>query len=184
MQLTDPAVQYWSCVVAVLATLAVLMLWNRVRGPVFVKGLSRVGLLLGGYLATTVAVLVSVNIAYGGLVVSVDDLFADINPPTGQYMHHHRQCGQHGWPSQATASAASAADAAHAAGARQPSDDAGSGRGADAEHGAAVGGAAAGGAGGVAGAGPWAAPCPQSSAAAGGGARAATEPSAPSQAQQ
>lgn len=91
MLLTDPAVQYWSCVVAVLATVAVLMLWNRVRGPRAVRLLSRCGLLLGGYLATAVAVLVSVNIAYGGLVVSVDDLFADINPPMGQYRHHHQR---------------------------------------------------------------------------------------------
>jgi len=91
MLLTDPALQYWSCVVAILATLAVLMLWNRVRGPLVVKGLSRLGLLLGGYLATAVAILVSVNIAYGGLVVSVSDLFADINPPMGQF--HHGQCG-------------------------------------------------------------------------------------------
>jgi hypothetical protein len=158
MLLTDPAVPYWSCVVAVLATLAVLMLWNRVRGPVFVRGLSRVGLLLGGYVATTVAVLVSVNIAYGGLVVSVDDLFADINPPMGQYMHHHTQCGQDGGPSQATVSAAAAAaDAA-----------------------AVVGG-------GAGGARPWGAPCPQSSSSAAavvGGAQAATEPSAPPQVQQ
>ena len=94
MLLTDPAVQYWSCVVAILATLAVLMLWNRVRGPRVVRGLSRFGLLVGGYAATAVAVLVSVNIAYGGLVVSVSDLFADINPPMGHYGHHtHGPCG-------------------------------------------------------------------------------------------
>jgi len=90
MRLTDPAVQYWSCVAAALATLAVLMLWNRVRGPLIVKGLSRFGLLLGGYAATAVAVLVSVNIAYGGLVVSLDDLFADINPP--MHYTHHKRC--------------------------------------------------------------------------------------------
>lgn len=95
MLLTDPAVQYWSCVVAVLATAAVLMLWNRVRGPRAVRLLSRFGLLLGGYVATTVAVLVSVNIAYGGLVVSVDDLFADINPPMGRYQHHHQYHDQY-----------------------------------------------------------------------------------------
>lgn len=93
MLLTDPAVQYWSCVVAALATLAVLMLWNRVRGPRAVRGLSRAGLLVGGYFATAVAVLVSVNIAYGGLIVSVNDLFADLNPPMGHYGHHkHGPC--------------------------------------------------------------------------------------------
>lgn len=93
MLLTDPAVQYWSCVAAVLATLAVLMLWNKVRGPRALKVLSRAGLLVGGYFATAVAVLVSVNIAYGGLIVSVSDLFADLNPPMGHFGHHkHGPC--------------------------------------------------------------------------------------------
>lgn len=87
MLLTDPALQYWSCVAAILATVAALVLWNRVQGPKAVRVVSRVGLLLGGYLTTAVAILVSVNIAYGGLIVSVSDLFADVNPPMGQFMH-------------------------------------------------------------------------------------------------
>lgn len=120
MLLTDPAVQYWSCVVAVLATLAVLMLWNRVRGPRAVRLLSRFGLLLGGYAATAVAVLVSVNIAYGGLVVSVEDLFADINPPMGQYQHHHQRHAKLPQPSEQPAAPAvkpaGAADAADVSG--------------------------------------------------------------------
>jgi hypothetical protein len=123
MLLTDPAVQYWSCVVAVLATLAVLLLWNRVRGPHVVRGLSRFGLLIGGYAATAVAVLVSVNIAYGGLVVSVSDLFADINPPMGHYGHHtHGPCDA-GRPSAGTGAGAGAgveADAGTDAGAAVP----------------------------------------------------------------
>ena len=89
MLLTDPALQYWTCVAAILATIAVLTLWNRVQGPAAVKILSRVGLLLAGYLTTAVAILVSVNIAYGGLIVSMSDLFADVNPPMGQFMHHN-----------------------------------------------------------------------------------------------
>jgi len=106
MLLTDPALQYWSCVVAILATLAVLMLWNRVRGPLVVKGLSRLGLLLAGYLTTAVAILVSVNITYGGLVVSVSDLFADLNPPMGQFQHRHGpSCGGGGAQAQAKAAA-------------------------------------------------------------------------------
>lgn len=113
MLLTDPAIQYWSCVVAVLATLAVLMLWNRVRGPRAVRLLSRAGLLLGGYLATAVAVLVSVNIAYGGLVVSVSDLFADINPPMGA--HHHHACAPAPGAPAASAAPAGAVGAAAAA---------------------------------------------------------------------
>jgi len=97
MRLTSPATQYLSIVVAVLATVAVLLLWNRVRGPRVVRYSARFGLLLGGYAATAVAVLVSVNIAYGGLIVSVDDLFANLNPPMnynhGGYLRHHRPGG-------------------------------------------------------------------------------------------
>jgi hypothetical protein len=176
MLLTDPAVQYWSCVVAVLATLAVLMLWNRVRGPRVVKGLSRFGLLLGGYVTTAVAVLVSVNIAYGGLVVSVDDLFADINPPMGQFMHHHKQCGAAGSAS-AEAEASAAVDAsgapaaAHAPDVPAAPDAAGGaggdgpqipdGAGAQPPQDGAVGADSADGQG--ADAQPWGPPCPQSS---------------------
>ncbi|HWG25134.1 hypothetical protein [Actinospica sp.] len=94
MLLTDPALQYWSCVAAILATVAVLVLWNRVQGPAPVRVLSRTGLLIAGYLTTAVAILVSVNIAYGGLIVSVSDLFADVNPPMGQFMHS--ACGGDG----------------------------------------------------------------------------------------
>jgi len=97
MRLTSPATQYLSIVVAVLATVAVLVLWNRVRGPRAVRLLSRCGLLLGGYAATAVTVMVSVNIAYGGLIVSVDDLFANLNPPMNYghagHAHHHRPTG-------------------------------------------------------------------------------------------
>ena len=94
MLLTDPALQYWSCVAAILATIAALVLWNRVQGPAAVRVLSRTGLLLAGYLTTAMAILVSVNIAYGGLIVSVSDLFADVNPPMGQFMHS--ACGGDG----------------------------------------------------------------------------------------
>ena len=114
MLLTDPAVQYWSCVVAILATAAVLMLWNKVHGPLVVRGLSRLGLLIGGYAATAVAVLVSVNIAYGGLIVSVSDLFADVNPPMGQFVNHGG-CG-HGHEVEARATSGTAASAHEPAG--------------------------------------------------------------------
>jgi hypothetical protein len=86
MRLTSPDTRDLSIAVAVLATIAVLALWNRVRGPRPVRVLTRFGLLLAGYAATAVAVLVSVNIAYGGLIVSLSDLFADLNPPAS---HHH-----------------------------------------------------------------------------------------------
>jgi hypothetical protein len=88
MRLTSPSTQYVSIAVAIAATIAALLLWNRVRGPRTVRVLARSGLLIGGYAATAVAVLVSVNIAYGGLIVSVSDLFADLNPPMNQHFRH------------------------------------------------------------------------------------------------
>ena len=88
MLLTSTALQITTIVVAVLATIAVLLLWNRVRGPRAVRGLSRVALLCTGYATTAVAVLISVNIAYGGLIVSVSDLFSNLNPPQGTHFGH------------------------------------------------------------------------------------------------
>jgi len=129
MLLTDPALQYWSCVVAILTTVAVLMLWNKVHGPLVVKGLTRFGLLLGGYAATAVAVLVSVNIAYGGLIVSVSDLFANVNPPMGQFMH--AGCGHGGGHGQgreiearATSGASGSTDDPAKAAAKEPAGQA------------------------------------------------------------
>jgi hypothetical protein len=91
MRLTTPAVQYGTIIAAVVATFAVLLLWNRVRGPLAARVLARCGLLLGSYLATAVAVLISVNIAYGGLIVSVGDLFGDPNAvPVSATGHGHR----------------------------------------------------------------------------------------------
>jgi hypothetical protein len=90
MRLTGTATQVSTIVIAVLATCAALLLWNRVRGPRPVRVLARAGLLAGSYAATAVAVLISVNIAYGGLIVSVSDLFSDPNAtPAGHGHHHH-----------------------------------------------------------------------------------------------
>ena len=88
MLLTSTSLQILTVVLAVLATAAALLLWNRVRGPKAVRVASRVALLLGGYAATAVAVLISVNIAYGGLIVSWSDLFSNLNPPMVPHMHH------------------------------------------------------------------------------------------------
>ncbi len=116
MSLTSPATQYVSIIVAVVVTAAVLLLWNRVRGPRAVRLLARGGLLLGGYAATAVAVLVSVNIAYGGLIVSVSDLFADMNPPMNYghgHMHHphHRAAPRTGASATVTPTATASANA-------------------------------------------------------------------------
>jgi hypothetical protein len=88
MQLTSTTLQVSTIVVAILATLAALLLWNRVRGPRPVRALARFGLLSSGYATTAVAVLISVNIAYGGLIVSVSDLFSDINTIPGPHFRH------------------------------------------------------------------------------------------------
>lgn len=88
MLLTSTTLQVLTIALAVLATIAALLLWNRVRGPRAVRAASRAGLLLGGYAATAVAVLISVNIAYGGLIVSWSDLFSDVNPPTMTHTQH------------------------------------------------------------------------------------------------
>lgn len=91
MQLTSPALQITTIAIAVAATLAVLLLWNRLPGPRPVRVGFRIILMAGSHAATAVAVLVSVNIAYGGLIVSMDDLFANLDPPVGHHLRHPRQ---------------------------------------------------------------------------------------------
>jgi hypothetical protein len=87
--LTSPTLQVCAIAGAVVATGATLLLWNRVRGPQAVRWVARIALLAGSYAATALAVLLTVNIVYGGLIVSVDDLFSD---PHARPMHH----GGHG----------------------------------------------------------------------------------------
>ena len=89
MQLTSGTLQFTTIAVAVLVTLGAVLLWNRVRGPRPLRALARVGLLTGSYAATALAVLISVNIAYGGLIVSVSDLFSDPNAVPMRHMRHH-----------------------------------------------------------------------------------------------
>ncbi|MBC3842925.1 hypothetical protein GXW82_30375 [Streptacidiphilus sp. 4-A2] len=88
MRLTGSTLQYSTIAVAVLAGIATALLWNRVRGPRPLRALARIGMLLGSYAATALAVLISVNIAYGGLIVSVDDLFSDPNAVPARHPHH------------------------------------------------------------------------------------------------
>jgi hypothetical protein len=91
MQLTSSTLQFTTIAVAVLASCAAVLLWNRVRGPRPLRVLGRVGLLAGSYAATALAVLVSVNIAYGGLIVSVSDLFSDPNAVPVRHARHRDQ---------------------------------------------------------------------------------------------
>jgi hypothetical protein len=89
MSLTSASFQWLMITVAIVATFAVLLLWNRVRGPLVVRLLSRVTLLAGSYLMVAVAVLVSINIAYGGLIATWGDLFANLHAPAGGGNWHH-----------------------------------------------------------------------------------------------
>jgi len=77
MNLTSTSFQLLTIAVAVVATAALVLLWNRVPGKPVVRFGQRLLLLVLGNGLTAVAVLVSINIAYGGLVVSFSDLFAD-----------------------------------------------------------------------------------------------------------
>jgi enterochelin esterase-like enzyme len=74
---TSGSLQIITIVLAVLAALATWLLWNRMRGPRAVRVLQRAGLLAFGEVMAALAILVWVNIASGGLVVSWQDLLGN-----------------------------------------------------------------------------------------------------------
>ena len=80
LRLTSTSFQIIMIVFTILITVGTLLLWNRVRGPRPVKLLSRITLLISSYLLAAMAVLVSINIAYGGLIASWSDLADNLNP--------------------------------------------------------------------------------------------------------
>ena len=80
LRLTSTSFQIIMIVFTILLTVGTLLLWNRVRGPRPVKLLSRITLLISSYLLAAMAVLVSINIAYGGLIASWSDLAYKLNP--------------------------------------------------------------------------------------------------------
>jgi hypothetical protein len=96
MSLTGDTFQWLMICAAIVITIAVILLWNRVRGPRPVKLASRIVLLTASYLTTAVAILVSINIAYGGLIATWGDLFANLNPPAGNWHPHYRNGHRHG----------------------------------------------------------------------------------------
>lgn len=96
MSLTGNTFQWLTIGAAIVFTVAVLFLWNRVRGPLLVKLATRFLLLAAGYLTAAVAVLVTINIAYGGLIATWDDLFANLNPPAANWHPDYRHGHQHG----------------------------------------------------------------------------------------
>jgi hypothetical protein len=90
VSLTGSTFQWLTISIAIAVTIAVIVLWNRIRGPRPVKLATRVALLTAGYLTTAVAILVSINISYGGLIATWGDLFANLNPPPGNWHPHYR----------------------------------------------------------------------------------------------
>jgi hypothetical protein len=92
MSLTGTPFQILTIAAAILATVGAVLLWNRVRGPRVVRVLSRIGLLLSGYAVSAVAVLVSINIAYGGLIATWSDL-SDNMSAHGVGQHGGRNSG-------------------------------------------------------------------------------------------
>lgn len=95
MSLTSHIFQIIMIVAAVLLTAATLLLWNRVRGPRPVRLLSRAGMLSAGYLLAAMAALVSINIAYGGLISGwgelIDNLGTSPRTTHGHRHHWHRR---------------------------------------------------------------------------------------------
>jgi hypothetical protein len=103
MSLTGTPFQWLTITIAIVATIAVITLWNKIRGPQPARVAGRIVLLATSYLTTAVAVLVSINIAYGGLIATWGDLFDNLQAPQGgwtQHYHHHGH--RHGPPSMQT----------------------------------------------------------------------------------
>jgi hypothetical protein len=101
MSLTGQTFQWLTMAIAVVATIAVVLLWNKIRGPRPVRVAGRASMLVIGYLTTAVAILVSINIAYGGLIASWGDLFDNLQSPHGNWNQHHHGHGHHQpfvWP--------------------------------------------------------------------------------------
>ena len=73
------SLQLLTIVLAVAAAAATGLLWNRLRGPRPVRVVARATLLVLGQGLASLAILVWLNIANGGLVVSWQDLLGAID---------------------------------------------------------------------------------------------------------
>jgi S-formylglutathione hydrolase FrmB len=69
--------QLLAIALAFAMALATLLLWNRLPGSRAARAAGRIVLLVGGQLAATAAILVWINIASGGLIVSWQDLLGN-----------------------------------------------------------------------------------------------------------
>ncbi len=77
MSLTSTGFEVAVIVAAAIVALATTLLWNRVGGPRAVRIASRVLLVVLGEALATLALLVAINIGYGGLIVSWADLLGN-----------------------------------------------------------------------------------------------------------
>src|SRR5260370_40091157 len=58
----------------IMVALLTFLLWNRIPGPRPIRAAGRLGLMLLGQFLAVTALLVTLNISYGGLIVSWSDL--------------------------------------------------------------------------------------------------------------
>ncbi|MEV5573124.1 hypothetical protein AB0L06_24035 [Spirillospora sp. NPDC052269] len=87
MSLTGQTFQLLTILATAVLTAATLLLWNRVRGPRPVRLLARAGMLTSNYVVAAVAALVSINIAYGGLIAGWGELMDNLAPPPSTTHH-------------------------------------------------------------------------------------------------
>jgi enterochelin esterase-like enzyme len=85
MSLISPTFRDVVIALMVLAAVVTLVLWNRIPGPRPVRYAARGVLVLTGEALATLALLVSLNISYGGLVVSWSDLLGDQSTKGAQF---------------------------------------------------------------------------------------------------
>ena len=125
MGLTSPSFNAVVIAAAVATAAATLLLWNRIPGPVPARMLARLGLLITGEVLASVAVLATINLAYGGFFVSWQDLLGHQSTAGA---HFAGQAGQPGLVPGGTGTGVDAQAPARRAGMAGTADPAASGR--------------------------------------------------------
>lgn len=95
MSLTSTGFEVMAIVAASVMLIATILLWNRVRGPRPVRVASRLGLVIVGEGLATLALLVAINIGYGGLIVSWSDLLGNQSTHGGNFTGTPGEWRQH-----------------------------------------------------------------------------------------
>ena len=90
------SLQILTVVLALVAAAATALLWNRVRGPRPVRLLTRAAVLVVGEALASLAILVWLNIANGGLVVSWQDLLGNQSTRGGVFAGQAGQSAHYG----------------------------------------------------------------------------------------